>query len=76
MPDTYGEYIALKALQAENSSYVKEGDIIQRYNWVTDIDYHGHRLQVLECDETKPRFALILEETRDLRYILRNISMF
>lgn len=26
--------------------------IEQDYHWVTDIDYHGHRLQWLECRET------------------------
>ena len=46
MPDTYREYEALKTLQVENKSYIKEGKITQRYNWVTDIDYQGHHLQV------------------------------
>ncbi len=26
--------------------------IEQQFRWVTDLDYHGHRLQWLECQET------------------------
>lgn len=53
MPATYEEYNSLKALQSENTSQIREGDIEQSYNWVSEIDYEGHLLNVLECNETK-----------------------
>jgi hypothetical protein len=54
MPETYREYMSLKSLQKENVGVVRDGEVVQRYNWVTDIDYQGHLLNVLECNENKP----------------------
>ena len=53
MPATYAEYISLISLHPDNIARVKEADIVQDYNWVSEIDYDGHLLNVLECNELK-----------------------
>ncbi len=54
MKDVYREYTLLKELSKENTACYKEGKVTQDYNWVSDIDYEGRKLNVLECRETKP----------------------
>ena len=43
---------------------MKDGTITQRYQWVTDIAYEGHLLQVLECNETKPGKKKMIKNTK------------
>ncbi len=54
MKDVFGEYTSLKKLSPENTGYYKKDEITQNYNWVNEIDYEDHKLNVLECRETKP----------------------
>lgn len=55
MKEVFREYLCLKnSLCKEDTVHYKDGNIAQDYNWVTDIDYEGHKLNVLELDETKP----------------------
>jgi hypothetical protein len=53
MPDLYDEYNRLKPLHQENKGLFKKDDLIQKYNWVTSMDYKGHLLNALECNESK-----------------------
>jgi hypothetical protein len=64
MPEVYAEYISLKECQQENRAQIKEGDLIQKFSWVTNIDYRGPCFHVLECNETKPGKKGRLETTR------------
>ena len=55
MPAVYQEFLDLLKLVPENQSIEKEEDGTQRvYRWVCDIEYEGHRLNVLECVEIQP----------------------
>jgi len=54
MPDVYAEYMNLKSLFRETFKEIKEGEVRQKFNWVTDIAYKEHSLNVLECNESKP----------------------
>lgn len=53
MPGAYAEYMSLKPLYKETFKKAKNGEIKQSFNWVTDIAHQGHRLNVLECNESK-----------------------
>lgn len=53
MPEVYGEYKSLKALCAENSGEDREGNIYRKYNWVREMEYKGHSLNALECNESR-----------------------
>lgn len=55
MPAVYKEYESLKKWSPENSGHCEKGNgIVQDYDWVTQIDYEGCKLNVLECRETTP----------------------
>lgn len=64
MPETYREYVSLMGLQTENTGEARKGDVLQKYNWVTDIEYQGHCLNVLECNESKPGEGGVMTNTR------------
>jgi hypothetical protein len=65
MKEVYREYLSLKnSLCKEDTVHYKDGKITQDYNWVTDIDYEGHKLNVLELNETKPGKKKRLTTTR------------
>lgn len=64
MKDVFGEYTALKELSPENTGYYKKGRLTQDYSWVNEIDYNNHKLNVLECSETKPGNKGKLETTK------------
>lgn len=53
MPAVYEEAMAIKSLQRENRGKNETDDIRQEYSWAADIEYEGHKLQVLECRELK-----------------------
>ena len=55
MSDVYAEYMNLKPLFKETFKKITDGKIKQKFNWVTGIDYGEHSLNVLECNESKPR---------------------
>ena len=55
MPGVYAEYMSLKPLYKETFKKVKNGEIKQNFNWVTDIAHQGHRLNALECNEFKDK---------------------
>jgi len=53
MPATYEEFETLKKLSPENYAYKEEENgTVQRFHWVNEIDYEGHKLNVLECRES------------------------
>ncbi len=54
MSEVYGEYLNLKPLYKETLREIKKNKIRQNFNWVTDIAYQEHSLNVLECNESKP----------------------
>jgi len=54
MKDVYGEYILLKGISKENTAFYQEDKITQSHNWISNIDYESHKLNVLELNETKP----------------------
>jgi hypothetical protein len=54
MSDVYAEYMNLKPMYKETFKEIRDGEIKQKFNWVTDIDYQEHSLKVLECNESKP----------------------
>lgn len=53
MPDVYAEYVNLLPLYKETFKEIKDGEIRQNFNWVMDIAYREHSLNVLECNESK-----------------------
>lgn len=53
MPETYQEYINLKPLNADCRAQKRLKEIRQNYQWVKEISYKDHLLNVLECEETK-----------------------
>jgi hypothetical protein len=56
LPSVWEEVHALRALSPGQHHRVRRLQGVERiaqvFHWVTDIDYHGHRLQWLECLET------------------------
>ncbi len=62
IPSVHEEFLALSRLQPENRLTLRTGknaEINQEYRWVEQIDYQDsekreHRLNVLQCRETKP----------------------
>lgn len=52
MPATYVEFESLKKLQTKNKGNFTNTEVIQDYQWVTEIDYEEHLLNALECVET------------------------
>ena len=53
MPAVFQEFEALKKLTPENSRTNSIPDGSQTWHWVNAIPYEGHKLNVLECQETK-----------------------
>ncbi len=53
MSEVYGEYLNLKPLYKDTLREIKKSKIRQNFNWVTDIAYQEHSLNVLECNESK-----------------------
>jgi hypothetical protein len=65
MKDLHREYLCLKnSLCKEDTAHYKDGKLTQDYNWVNDIDYERHKLNVLELDERKPGKKKKLTTTR------------
>ena len=52
LPSVWEEVHALPVHQRGEWRWQGQTLIEQAFGWVTDIDYHGHRLQWLECQET------------------------
>lgn len=71
LPSVWEEVQALRALspaQRVHERRILGSQRIERaFDWVTDIDYHGHRLQWLECRETLTR--LDSAEQTDSRFV-------
>lgn len=69
MSAVYNEFEALKKMSPENSATAKdEGDVTREYQWVNQIDYEGHKLNALECQETT--------EAKQTRFVwLTNLSL-
>lgn len=67
MPATYEEYSSLKELCPDNTAYYQneKEKLTRQYNWVTDIEYQKHKLNVLELKETKP------DKKKDKKKILK-----
>ena len=53
MPATFAEFETLKAHTPKHTRQVEYDGALQTYHWVNDIDYNGHKLNVLECLETR-----------------------
>ena len=51
IPTIYKEYEVLKKLSLENRKEYEDEKIQQVFRWVNEIDYEGHLLNVLECNE-------------------------
>lgn len=58
MPAVWQDYLGLKKLEKDNHSTLEKGDIVQEFHWVNEIEYADHKLNVLECRETKPDKSL------------------
>jgi len=54
MPAVFAEYETLRDLATKNRTEHREGPILQRFAWINDLDYEGHRLSAFECRETRP----------------------
>lgn len=52
LPSVWEEVHAGASHQRTQRRWQGQTLIEQAFSWVTDIDYHGHRLQWLECQET------------------------
>ena len=57
LPSVWKDVMGLRSLQVGNTHgevlHLPNGKTVeQRYNWVTDVDYHSHTLNWLECIET------------------------
>jgi hypothetical protein len=56
LPSVWAEVRALRALNPGQHRCERRHQgqalIEQDFRWVTNLDYHGHRLQWLECQET------------------------
>ncbi len=57
LPSVWKEVLALQSLQSQNSHrevcYQPDGKTVnQVFQWVTGVDYQGHTLNWLECQET------------------------
>lgn len=50
-PDVFSEYIALKNMETQNRLSVINEVKNQEYAWVNGVDYHGVKLNVVECVE-------------------------
>lgn len=55
LPDVFSEFEALKPELPENVSVIKTEQHVQKYHWVTDIPYHDHMVNVLECIQMKDK---------------------
>lgn len=53
MPATYQEFETLKGLLPENQLHYEKEKTLQDYRWVNEIDYQSHKLNVLECEESR-----------------------
>jgi len=53
LPSVAEEFYSLLHLQPENSANYNHKGNLQQYRWVTEIDYKGHLVNVLECKESK-----------------------
>jgi hypothetical protein len=57
LPTVWEEVLELQRLQSQNTRRVvcrrpDGGTVVQVFQWVTGVDYHGHTLNWLECKET------------------------
>ena len=67
MPETFTWYESLKKKhQPDNTAAVRDGEINQRFNWVTGIKYRGPEINILECNESKQAKDGLLTNTRFL----------
>lgn len=53
MPATFKEYETLKKLEPQQKTVIHhpQQGLQQTYRWINEIDYEGHLLNVLECNE-------------------------
>jgi len=54
LPALFAEFQTLRELTPQNRTVHREGDIDQRFAWVNDLEYQGHRLSAFECREVRP----------------------
>ena len=55
IPNLAKEYKSLLSLCHENKGFhMPDANTKQAFQWVNDIDYEGHLVNVIECKETKP----------------------
>lgn len=53
IPTVYKEFQSLLSLSPENKGkHVIDANTSQEFRWVNDIEYEGHNLHILECQET------------------------
>jgi len=52
LPGLFAEYETLRDLEPKNRVEHREGPVLQRFAWVNDLEYEGHRLAAFECRET------------------------
>ncbi|MFH1452920.1 MAG: transposase [Armatimonadota bacterium] len=51
MPATYAEFENLKEIEPGNKENFTTAKTVQNYQWITEINYEGHSLDILECVE-------------------------
>jgi len=54
LPALFAEYQTLRDLSPKNRTEPRDGPRPQRFAWVNDLDYEGHRLAAFECRESQP----------------------
>jgi len=54
LPALFPEYETLRDLEPRNRAERREGNIVQKFAWVPDLDHEGHCLCGFECRETRP----------------------
>jgi hypothetical protein len=53
LPALFAEYETLRDMEPQNRVKRREGTVLQRFAWVNDLEYEGHRLAAFECRETE-----------------------
>jgi len=51
IPDLFDEFERLKHLDGANTRQNVEGELLQKFTWVNDLKYEGHKLCVFECQQ-------------------------
>ena len=76
LPSVWKDVMGLRLLQVSNNRhevrYLPKGATIeQQYNWVTNVNYHGHTLNWLECVETvrSPSSGTSEDKTETNRFV-------